>query len=416
SIAVADTAIAAAEVPLPSGGSAGLSGSSLVTSAAFGDGPGNAELLDDAIAVISLSDGDHAYRAGLADSVTAVARGFGLDALLAAGEAQSYAMPLGGGLSLSMAVAGDPLAAAHDPWAPEGEPLALQLSGALGAATGLRLGIDVTAADQLAAAAGLADGLFWSADETMRPLGLLTGRGNGLSLDHALGDTTRLSLGLFDGETANGLLADGAAGNGATLGQAGLRHGFASGASFGVDVGLLAESAAMLGSQGAGALSTEAGADTRFLTVGGGVPLGDRLELFGSMTLATSEVGESADSLLTGWDSVQSNALALGAIARDVAADGDRLGLLVGQPLRAYRAEATVTVPVDVTADGAATLQSERVDLTPSGREIDFQLAYDRPLAPGMGLSTWLLFQLQPGHDADADPAYGAGLRFRFGF
>ena len=57
------------------------------------------------------------------------------------------------------------------------------------------------------------------------------------------------------------------------------------------------------------------------------------------------------------------------------------------------------------------TRKSERVEVTPSGREIDIQFAYDTPLMPGGNLSTWLLMQLEPGHDAEAEPAYGAGCK-----
>jgi hypothetical protein len=89
--------------------------------------------------------------------------------------------------------------------------------------------------------------------------------------------------------------------------------------------------------------------------------------------------------------------------------------LLAGQPLRVASGEATLTTPVDYLSDGTVVHESRRVTMTPSGREIDLQLAYGTPLAGG-AFSAWAMMQLEPGHVADADPAYGVGLRFRTKF
>jgi hypothetical protein len=66
--------------------------------------------------------------------------------------------------------------------------------------------------------------------------------------------------------------------------------------------------------------------------------------------------------------------------------------------------------------DKTVVQDSERVSMTPSGREFDLQLAYDTPLAGGAAVSGRLMMQLEPGHVANADPAYGAGLRFNVAF
>ncbi|MBE9553381.1 MAG: hypothetical protein IMF05_07955, partial [Proteobacteria bacterium] len=62
--------------------------------------------------------------------------------------------------------------------------------------------------------------------------------------------------------------------------------------------------------------------------------------------------------------------------------------------------------------DKTVVQDSERVSMTPSGREIDLQLAYDSPLGQAASVSGWVMMQLEPGHVADADPAYGVGLKF----
>jgi hypothetical protein len=97
-------------------------------------------------------------------------------------------------------------------------------------------------------------------------------------------------------------------------------------------------------------------------------------------------------------------------------ADGDRFGVLFGQPLRAHEAEARLSVPVSLGEGGETTFRSERIDATPTGRELDLQFTYARPLTPGLDLSSWLLLQHQPGHDADAKPAAAAGVRVELEF
>ena len=422
-IDTADNAIAAAAIPLSSGASASLSGSSLASSPALGDALSGLSLLDSAIAVIRLSDGEHAYRARLNDSVAPAPRRLGLDTLLAGETIRTLGRPLGDRLSLTMGLAdGDapastPLTANAD--APSAEPRGMQLTGSLGDATGLRLGIDVAAPAQLGGStiATRAGTLFLFADETMRPVGLLAGRGSGLSLDQSFGAATTLSLALFEGEAVDLLAGDsGGGGSATTLGQASLSRGFDSGGTLRVDLGVLDEAAAQLGSQGAGAFATDSGATTQYVTVSGGLPVGWGVDLLASATLAATDMGATADGVLTDWGTVRSNAFGVGAVARGMFGDGDRLGLLVGQPLRAFDAAATVTVPVALAGDGQVVRRSERAALTPDGREIDLQLAYALMLAPGLDVSSWLLFQFEPGHDADAGAGVAAGITFNIAF
>ena len=227
-ITTADAAISGAAIPTSAGTTASLSDTSLALGAAFGDALAGNALLDRSIAVISLSDGDHPYLAQLDDTVAAAARTFGLDALLTASETRTFSMPVGEGLSLVMSVAGDTgqFDGLPEPWSEFDRDTAqsMQIAGSLGSGTDFRLGLDVTA-DGLAgpsAAISQADSLFWSAGETMSPLPRLAGSGNSLSINQALGESTRLSLGLFDGEMSDGYGDDR---GGTALGQIGLSHG-----------------------------------------------------------------------------------------------------------------------------------------------------------------------------------------------
>ena len=410
----ADAAISAAALPLSSDVSVSLSDTSLVLAPAFGDALGGLGLLDSATAVISLSDGDHPYRARLDDRIIRAPQSADLEMALASPGIRSFSESLGGGLTVAMALTDD-----QDPLAdlaadtPEDEVLGMQLAGSLGDATDLKLGIDVTASAQFGGAAARAGTLFLSANDTMNPMAQLAGRGNGLSLDRMVGASTILSVGLFDGETPD-ILGNGAGGT--RLGQASVSHSLTNGGALRIDAGVLTESAALLGSQGTGAFDTGAGASTQYVTASGSVSLGQGVDLLGSATMATADMGESIGSAFSEWSDVRANAFGVGVTARGVFARGDRIGLLLGQPLRVYEAAATVTLPVGLDEDGQPVLRSERTRLTPGGRQIDLQLAYDRMLAPGMGLQSWVMLQHQPAHDAGAGIGMAAGLKFDVSF
>ena len=413
-IQVADAAIAAGTLSLESGDEAALSETLLAPSAAFGDGLSALGLLGDAVAAIGLSDGDHPYRARLGDRIVAAGGSSWLQAALGGDNFRLLDGRLGEGLAMSMALAGDEGTASDEFAEDVGEDvLAMRLAARIDGNITARLGMGVTAADQFGDG-GSAAGLFPFAEDMTSPVSRLAGRGDGLGFDHAVGDATTLSVGLFGGETAD-ILAEGS-GSATSLAQVGVGYRLGAGGSLRVDTGLLTESSSQLGSQGGGAFSTGAGASTRYATIGGTFQLGGGVSLIGAATLAATEMGEDGNSILSDWGTVRSSAFAIGAVGRNMLARGDSIGVLFGQPLRAYEAEASLSVPVAVSPDGGATYDSARIDATPTGRELDLQFVYARPLVPGLDLSSWLLLQNQPGHDAEAKPAAAAGMRLDLEF
>ncbi len=399
-----------------SGPAVALDDTTLALGPAFGDALTGSAALGRAIA---LDDFDRPYPVDLASAVAPAARTFNLDHLVAPDETRDIGLPLPLGASLHIAVARDDGVMARRYIFDEtrgGSVDAVSLSAALSERTALRLGYGVSAGGQLdhGMAAPSADGLYWSAGELTGPHYGLLGRGDGFRLDHGVGGSTTVSFGWFDGDAADDPSGDVAAGRG-SIGQATLDHRFADRGRLRLDIAVVDEPESYLGSQGEGAFAV-GGAVSRFLTVSGGLPVGETIDVIGSFTFATTDMSGASDGLLTDWGTVESNAFGVGAVASNVFGEGDRLGFLAGQPLRVNRASASLTVPVALTPDETVVQESGRVDVTPSGREIDLQLSYDRPLRPGMGVSSWLMMQLEPGHDARADTAYGVGLTFRVAF
>ncbi len=124
----------------------------------------------------------------------------------------------------------------------------------------------------------------------------------------------------------------------------------------------------------------------------------------------------AASGSLDNWSSVSSNAFALGVVHHDALREGDRLGLIFGQPLRVTGGEATVDVPVSRDLAGNVQRQSGEVGLEPTGRELDLQLAYIVPLGRLGLLGSWVMLRTEPGNDASAEPGLAVGSRYTLGF
>ncbi len=271
----------------------------------------------------------------------------------------------------------------------------------------LGLGLAPSEVGASPATAGVA-GLFLDADGLLSPADAIVGRGAGGSLRFGLGGGTTLAVGLLDsGDLAPGI--DG--GSPGRLLSLGATQRVGAFTDLQLTYAYVDEAAGLLGSDASGAFAFADGAASHLGTARLGYRLTPAVEFFAQATLGTTTLA-SEGGLLREWSEVRSDAFALGVVAGDVVRAGDRLGLMLGQPLRVNSASAMLDVPTARDLDGGIERSRERVDMTPSGREIRVEFAYLRPLADDSTLSTWLLLQHQPGHDARAEPAAGIGLRY----
>lgn len=398
------------------GKSADLAATMLSLGPAFGDALSNNPLLDRTIA---LDDFDRPYVAGLGAGVRRNDGGFGLQAMLTVGDAETVETELPGGLLLAMGVRGT-----EGPESPaarltmdgmENAPVlrGLSLSGGTEGGATFQLAYDVAAARQFSAADDAVNaGLYWMADDMLNPHYGFVGIGNGLTLSHELGGATTATLGWVE-HASTASTAD-TAGD-AWIGELAVTHRIDGGARLRAGFAVIDETGGFLGSDAAGAFAVE-GASSRIYTASALVPLTAGVELTGSYTLVDATMEPGGTSLLSGWGAIRADAFGLGVAQRGVFSTNDRIGLMVGQPLRVSDAEASLTLPVGYTLDKMVIQDSRRVSLVPTGREIDLQIAYDTELAGESRLSGWLMMQLEPGHVAEAGPAYGIGLRFNAGF
>ncbi len=109
------------------------------------------------------------------------------------------------------------------------------------------------------------------------------------------------------------------------------------------------------------------------------------------------------------------------AFAADIGKAGlfgaDSIGLRIAQPLRVTRGGINLALP---TAYDYATSQvtgwtTQRLNLTPSGRQLDIETRYGLP-AFGGGLETNLFLRHDPGNFANIPTDYGLAVRFNRGF
>ncbi len=96
---------------------------------------------------------------------------------------------------------------------------------------------------------------------------------------------------------------------------------------------------------------------------------------------------------------------------------GDTIGLRVAQPLRVSGGGIDYRLPSwwDYASNSVGDWSQQRLNLSPTGRELDVEARYARPFGPG-DLSTNLFWRRDPGNVSTLAPDYGLAVRYGFGF
>ena len=168
--------------------------------------------------------------------------------------------------------------------------------------------------------------------------------------------------------------------------------------------------------RGGGAFGGFADAATDFLGLSAERRFG-RMTLFGGLSRGWTRPGAvGAGTLVAGWSGLRGDAFALGSEWLDLWQRADRLTLTASSPFRARGAALHVDVPDREPADGVVAYTRHRVELSPRGRELRLQLAYEAEAAPGAALSVGGYLRLEPEHDPAASPEFGAAAKLRLNF
>jgi hypothetical protein len=188
---------------------------------------------------------------------------------------------------------------------------------------------------------------------------------------------------------------------------------FRNGSVLGAQLGNLTEAGGPLASSAGGAFGFDKPADTVFLGFFGATPVSGKISLFGRAGMGWTD-GKSLNSgLMRDVGTVTSQSFALGATVRDVGLDDDNITFSTSKPLRVNSGSGIMAVPVGRTLDGTILTQEQRVKLSPTGSETDFELSWTIPTGERQHLIVGGLMALEPGHDASAGPAFATGAKYR---
>ncbi|MDF1587121.1 S8 family peptidase [Marinimicrococcus flavescens] len=164
-------------------------------------------------------------------------------------------------------------------------------------------------------------------------------------------------------------------------------------------IGLVDEDESFLGSRDDGGLGLDAGARSRFVRAAATLPLDGRTRLLARGVVARSEPRGGGGPM----GAVVTSSFAL-AVERDgLLAPDDRFHAALAQPMR-------VESGVLELAGG------RRAGLEPSGRELDLELAWSRPLAQDVRLAVNAIARTEPGHRAGVGPDLGGLVRLDLRF
>jgi len=173
------------------------------------------------------------------------------------------------------------------------------------------------------------------------------------------------------------------------------RLSFEPDASTSVSVGLALtqESGAAMGTSGTGAFALNQ-SFSQAATFRLRYDLGRRWAAFGSAEFGTMNV--AGETLLTDISNVMTSEWAAG-----IAWQGDdrSFGLALSQPLRVDHARASFNLPVGRLADGTVLRQSRSVSLTPTGQQLNLELAYRQRWVGAVGRHSALGLHMIYAHD-----------------
>lgn len=163
-----------------------------------------------------------------------------------------------------------------------------------------------------------------------------------------------------------------------------LEYGSAPGASRGValQAGWLWEPGSLMGSRPQGAFGGLRG-QTGFAGLAAHARLGDRWMAFAAAHAGWSRPSVEGAGMLRGVSALRTSSFELGATRHGFLGEDGRLSLRLSQPLRVESGHAALRWAAGRTRQRQLLTEQARLNLEPSGRQLDLELAYRRPWAGG---------------------------------
>ena len=170
--------------------------------------------------------------------------------------------------------------------------------------------------------------------------------------------------------------------------------------SLSLQAGAVREADGFLGARAQGNFG-EISADTAFAGIGGDWAAMQNWRLLASAYLGHTKA-DTGDGMLRAADDIVSSAFSLGLARAGLARRGDWLGLRLSQPLRAESGAAHLRIPAGRTKYREVLHRQHKVELTPSGRNLQVEAEYRVPFAGG-NLRAGIGFDRHANHDRARD-------------
>ncbi len=192
-----------------------------------------------------------------------------------------------------------------------------------------------------------------------------------------------------------------------------VEHQFFPSANMGFDLGLMNENGSVLGSLSDGAISLGQGASTAFVNARFDMAFARNFNFFTRASYGMTNVRAADLSLVEQIDSLTSGSFSIGITANSLLQKGDSLSFAVSQPLRVMSGQANLSYVAsrNYQTDSLSFISSQ-VSLAPTGREIDFELAYRIVNLFGAQVDFNILHQINPNHNRENPDNTGILIRF----
>ncbi len=180
----------------------------------------------------------------------------------------------------------------------------------------------------------------------------------------------------------------------------------------GLQAGVVIEDKAALGTQAQGAFGPFERTETFFTGLDAALPVTEAFSLFAAAHAGwTRAPSIEAAGLLQEVSPLLTSAFEIGLAGSGIVREGDRLALRLSQPLRVERGEGELAWPTGRRPDRSVVFARETIELAPSGRGLDLELAYALPFERGrFGFA--LAVSREAGHVRARGAEFSAALFF----
>ncbi len=177
--------------------------------------------------------------------------------------------------------------------------------------------------------------------------------------------------------------------------------------------GGLFEKNAILGSVSAGALASGQRTSTWFAGLGGRVNLGKGFEFSANFQTGLTSVTGNTPGLIDGFSKLRTSSFSVLASKKNLFTNNDAFGVFIGQPLHLDNGTVSLRLPTgrDYEA-GRVLFTNVEAGVSPSGRQMDYEIYYALPTVLGLDFKLNLFYQKDAGHIKGFDH-YGVGIRVK---